>query len=124
METPATGVTPAASPLVGRANREGTARFRDWFDDLGRAAADGRGGAYVFVMGSLAELLRCFVQADKFLCHATPLAILILSYRWSSPRTLRMSCGKGSPLLNSTICKSQVTFRTLRSASSPVARST
>lgn len=54
--------SPAAAPdpIVGRANRDGTALFRDWYDELGRAATEGRGGAYVFVMGSLAELLRCF----------------------------------------------------------------
>ena len=60
MTTLATDGTPASSSLVGRANRDGTALFRDWFDELGKAAVEGRGGAYVFVMGSLAELLRCF----------------------------------------------------------------
>lgn len=60
MTTPARDETPVTSPLVGRANRDGTALFRDWFDELGKAAVEGRGGAYVFVMGSLAELLRCF----------------------------------------------------------------
>ncbi len=46
--------------IVGRANREGARLFRDWFDELnGVAAGDGR-AAYVFVMGSLAELLRVF----------------------------------------------------------------
>lgn len=50
----------APDPIVGRANRDGTALFRDWFAELERAVGDGRGGAYVFVMGSLAELLRCF----------------------------------------------------------------
>jgi len=48
-----------ASP-VGRGNREGAALFREWFDQLTQAAEAGRGGAYVFVMGSLAELLRTF----------------------------------------------------------------
>jgi benzoyl-CoA reductase subunit B len=46
--------------LVGRGNRDGAQLFRDWFETLGRAAEEGRGGAYVFVMGSLAELLRTF----------------------------------------------------------------
>jgi benzoyl-CoA reductase subunit B len=46
--------------IVGRGNRDGARLFREWFDDLSRAAADGRGGAYVFVMGSLCELLRTF----------------------------------------------------------------
>jgi benzoyl-CoA reductase subunit B len=34
--------------------------FRDWFGELTEAAEAGRGAAYVFVMGSMAELLRCF----------------------------------------------------------------
>ena len=46
--------------IVGRGNREGARLFRQWFDELTRAAEEGRGGAYVFVMGSLAELLRTF----------------------------------------------------------------
>ncbi|HEX9885220.1 MAG TPA: 2-hydroxyacyl-CoA dehydratase family protein, partial [Longimicrobiales bacterium] len=49
-----------ASPIVGRGNADGARLFRDWFDDLTRSAEEGKGGAYVFVMGSLAELLRCF----------------------------------------------------------------
>jgi benzoyl-CoA reductase subunit B len=46
--------------IVGRGNRDGARLFREWFEELGRAAAEGRGGAYVFVMGSLGELLRVF----------------------------------------------------------------
>ncbi len=46
--------------IVGRGNREGARLFRQWFDGLGRAAEEGRGGAYVFVMGSLGELLSTF----------------------------------------------------------------
>ena len=46
--------------LVGRGNRDGAQLFRQWYDGLGRAAEEGRGGAYVFVMGSLCELLRTF----------------------------------------------------------------
>jgi benzoyl-CoA reductase subunit B len=46
--------------IVGRGNREGARLFREWFDGLSRAAEEGRGGAYVFVMGSLGELLRVF----------------------------------------------------------------
>src|SRR5512140_3774198 len=54
-------MTPGAkAEIVGRGNRDGARLFREWFDDLGRAAAEGRGGAYVFVMGSLCELLRTF----------------------------------------------------------------
>ncbi|HEX9691427.1 MAG TPA: 2-hydroxyacyl-CoA dehydratase family protein [Gemmatimonadales bacterium] len=46
--------------LVGRGNQAGAQLFRDWFDELNAAAAEDRRGAYVFVMGSLAELLRVF----------------------------------------------------------------
>jgi len=34
--------------------------FREWYADLTQAAEEDRGGAYVFVMGSLAELIRTF----------------------------------------------------------------
>jgi benzoyl-CoA reductase subunit B len=46
--------------IVGRGNAEGARLFRDWFAELTHAAAEGRGAAYVFVMGSLGELLRTF----------------------------------------------------------------
>jgi benzoyl-CoA reductase subunit B len=46
--------------IVGRGNKDGARLFRVWFDELTRAAEDGQGAAYVFVMGSLAELLRVF----------------------------------------------------------------
>lgn len=46
--------------LAGRGAREGGRLFRDWFAGLSRAAEEKRGAAYVFVMGSLAELLRTF----------------------------------------------------------------
>ncbi|NIM52464.1 MAG: hypothetical protein GTO22_25000, partial [Gemmatimonadales bacterium] len=45
---------------VGRGNKEGARLFRMWFDELTEAAEAGRGGAYVFVMGSLCELLQGF----------------------------------------------------------------
>ena len=50
----------SAETIVGRGNRDGADLFREWFEGLGVAAAEGQGGAYVFVMGSLAELLRTF----------------------------------------------------------------
>ena len=50
----------AEASIVGRGNADGARLFREWFEDLGHAAEEGRGGAYVFVMGSLVELLRCF----------------------------------------------------------------
>jgi benzoyl-CoA reductase subunit B len=46
--------------IVGRGNRDGAQLFREWFDGLGEAAAAERPAAYVFVMGSLVELLRVF----------------------------------------------------------------
>jgi benzoyl-CoA reductase subunit B len=46
--------------IVGRGNRDGARLFREWFDGLTAAATEGRGAAYVFVMGSLGELLRVF----------------------------------------------------------------
>jgi len=51
--------TTTESP-VGRGNTDGAALFKDWFSELDTAAREGRGAAYVFVMGRLAELLRCF----------------------------------------------------------------
>jgi benzoyl-CoA reductase subunit B len=46
--------------IVGRGNREGAALFQKWFNQLNQTAEAGRGAAYVFVMGSMAELLRVF----------------------------------------------------------------
>jgi len=46
--------------IVGRGNEAGARLFRQWFDGLTAAADSGRGAAYVFVMGSLCELLRVF----------------------------------------------------------------
>ena len=47
-------------PIVGRANRDGADLFRRWYQDLARVAESGAGAAYVFVMGSMAEVLRVF----------------------------------------------------------------
>jgi benzoyl-CoA reductase subunit B len=52
--------THADATIVGRGNADGARLFREWFDQLTRAAETGRGGAYVFVMGSFGELLRTF----------------------------------------------------------------
>jgi benzoyl-CoA reductase subunit B len=46
--------------IVGRGNEVGARLFRQWFEGLTAAAHEGRGAAYVFVMGSLCELLRVF----------------------------------------------------------------
>lgn len=53
-----TGLMPEG--VVGRGTREGARLVREWFQELGRAADEGRGAAYVFVMGSVSELLRTF----------------------------------------------------------------
>jgi len=50
----------ADESIVGRGNADGARLFREWFAGLTAAAEAGRGSAYVFVMGSLAELLRTF----------------------------------------------------------------
>jgi benzoyl-CoA reductase subunit B len=49
-----------ASDVVGRGTRDGARLFREWYTTLGDAAERGEPAAYVFVMGSLAEILRCF----------------------------------------------------------------
>ena len=46
--------------IVGRGNRDGAALFQSWFTELNRTAQTGGQAAYVFVMGSMAELLRVF----------------------------------------------------------------
>jgi len=46
--------------IVGRGNREGSRLFREWFEGLTETAESGGQAAYVFVMGSMAEVLRCF----------------------------------------------------------------
>ncbi len=49
-----------ATSLVGRGNKEGNRLFRSWFSELTTAQERGEKAAYVFVMGSMAELLRVF----------------------------------------------------------------
>ncbi|MEK7233857.1 MAG: 2-hydroxyacyl-CoA dehydratase family protein [Elusimicrobiota bacterium] len=46
--------------IVGRGNRDGARLFREWFDGLSKTAEDGGQAAYVFVMGSLNEILNTF----------------------------------------------------------------
>ncbi len=47
-------------PLVGRGNRDGAEMFRDWFASLNDVAEREESAAYVFVMGSLNEILKSF----------------------------------------------------------------
>ena len=46
--------------IVGRGNRDGAQLFRDWFENMTHAPERGEKSAYVFVMGSIAEVLRVF----------------------------------------------------------------
>lgn len=46
--------------LIGRANREGGRLVREWFQQLSGATDRGQQSAYVFVMGSMVEILRVF----------------------------------------------------------------
>ncbi len=46
--------------IVGRGNRDGARLFREWFEGLSAAAERGERAAYVFVMGSLNEVLKSF----------------------------------------------------------------
>jgi benzoyl-CoA reductase subunit B len=46
--------------IVGRGNRDGAQLFRDWFSGLSKTAEDGGQAAYVFVMGSINEILKVF----------------------------------------------------------------
>jgi benzoyl-CoA reductase subunit B len=50
----------AAETLIGRAHYEAGGLIRDWFARLNRAAERGEPAAYVFVMGSMAEVLQAF----------------------------------------------------------------
>lgn len=46
--------------VVGRGNRDGAQLFRDWYAELSEVAERGDRAAYVFVMGSLSEILKSF----------------------------------------------------------------
>jgi len=46
--------------IVGRGNKDGARMFREWFDSLSETASQGGQSAYVFVMGSLNEILNAF----------------------------------------------------------------
>jgi benzoyl-CoA reductase subunit B len=50
----------SADGIVGRGAKEGADLFRDWFHHLTLAPQRGEKSAYVFVMGSMAEILRVF----------------------------------------------------------------
>ena len=50
----------AADELIGRGNRDGARLFREWFSELSATAENDGPAAYVFVMGSLNEILKTF----------------------------------------------------------------
>ncbi|HFE44406.1 MAG TPA: hypothetical protein ENJ18_02785 [Nannocystis exedens] len=52
--------------IVGRGNRDGARLFREWFEDLSALAERGERAAYVFVMGSLNEVLKSFDMPVSF----------------------------------------------------------
>ncbi len=52
--------TVSQSEFVGRGNKQGATLFRRWFETLDETAQQNKGAAYVFVMGSLNEILKTF----------------------------------------------------------------
>jgi benzoyl-CoA reductase subunit B len=46
--------------ILGRGHEQGSLLFKNWFDSLSGVAERGDASAYVFVMGSFVEILRCF----------------------------------------------------------------
>jgi benzoyl-CoA reductase subunit B len=58
--------TAPGNELLGRGMRDGKHLFAEWFMDLTRSAAAGERAAYVFVMGSLVEVLRTFDMPITF----------------------------------------------------------
>ncbi len=53
-------VDQAADEILGRGNKDGASLFRTWFEELTDVAESGGQAAYVFVMGSMGEVLRVF----------------------------------------------------------------
>lgn len=56
----------AGAEILGRGAKDGGVLFRRWFEALSTAPQRGEKTAYVFVMGSLAELLRSFGMQISF----------------------------------------------------------
>ena len=52
--------TDTAGGIVGRGNNDGARLFREWYEQLGETAESGGQAAYVFVMGSMNEILKTF----------------------------------------------------------------
>lgn len=58
--TSAPSIAEGGASIVGRGNKDGNRLFREWYQELTTAPERGEQAAYVFVMGSLAEILRVF----------------------------------------------------------------
>lgn len=54
------GAKKSGAEIIGRGARESARLTRKWFSSLTEAARQGRGAAYVFVMGNMNEVLRTF----------------------------------------------------------------
>ena len=52
--------------IVGRGNQNGADLFREWFQEMSDVAHQDRGAAYVFVMGSVNEILTTHIKS--FVC--------------------------------------------------------
>jgi benzoyl-CoA reductase subunit B len=59
-------MTAVADEIVGRGARDGARLFREWFDTLTHAAQNKEQTAYVFVMGSLHEIIKTFDMHTVF----------------------------------------------------------
>ena len=65
-QPPTANIKPPADDIVGRGVKEGAALFREWFNELTAVAEKGEGAAYVFVMGSMNEVLKTFDMPITF----------------------------------------------------------
>ena len=69
--------------IVGRGAQDGARLFREWFQSMTDVSAGGRRAAYVFVMGSLAEVLRVFDYPMVFPeIHALQMAVRRVAHEY------------------------------------------
>ena len=66
MTTTSTQTVDQTDEIVGRGLRDGAQLIRDWFAEISQTAESGGKTGYVFVMGSLAEVLRTFDMTVVF----------------------------------------------------------
>jgi benzoyl-CoA reductase subunit B len=75
----------ATEEIVGRGNAEGAKMFREWFQGLSQVTERGEKAAYVFVMGSMAEVLRVFDMPTVFPeIHALQAAVRRVAHEYLS----------------------------------------